>query len=356
MRASVVFAIVCVGCSSEPAATTPDASVVDAAADVVADTHLNHGGEDVKRDGAPEIPPPPVPATLAETGLYSDFDARTLAADVIAYDVRYPLWSDGSDKARFLYVPKGKQIDTSDMDHWTYPVGTKAWKEFRRDGVLVETRYFEKSGEPPLGWKYVAYAWSKDGKTATAAKPGVVDALGTMHDIPSQEQCEQCHAGAKDGLIGLGAIQLSRETGTSPLAILAEKGLLSVPPGKEFSPPGTGTVKDALGYLHGNCGYCHSDVGRWADARKLRLRVRVADTDPTKTPTYLTTINVKMAHGDSTGEQYIGVVPGDPEKSHLFVRMYKRDFWAMPPVGSEIADPTGLTLIKAWIESLPPTP
>jgi len=349
MRAAVALLILA-GCSSEQQAAAPP-SLVDAAADVAADTHP-HEMPDTRRETEPEIPPPEVPATLAETGLYSDFAARTLAADVIPFDVRYPLWSDGAEKGRYLFIPAGKQIDTSDMDHWSFPLGTKAWKEFRRDGVLVETRYLEKSGEKPIGWKYVAYVWSADGKTATAAKAGVTNAVGTPHDVPSQDQCEQCHSGARDGLIGLGAIQLSRDSGKSPLAILAEKGLLSTAPGKEFEVPGAGVVKEALGYLHGNCGYCHSDEGRWADTRKLRLRVRVADVDPKTTPTYLTTVNVKMNHGDIDGNPYIGVVPGSPERSHLYDRMIKRDFWAMPPVGTELIDPVGSATIKTWIETM----
>jgi hypothetical protein len=348
MRALVV-AVIVAGCSSEQSSVTPptDAGSGDAHAHPLPDTRPESG-----KETEPEIPPPPVPDTLAETGLYSDFAARTLAPGVIAFDVRYPLWSDGAEKARYLYVPAGKQIDTTTMDHWTYPVGTKAWKEFRRDGVLVETRYLEKSGEPPIGWKYVAYAWSADGKTAIAVKGGATNALGTPHDIPSQDQCEQCHSGTRDGLIGPGAIQFSRSSGTSPLAELAAKGLLSSPPGKEFEVPGTGVVKDALGYLHGNCGYCHSDVGRWAGARKLRLKIRVDDTTPASTATYLTTINVPMAHGDINGDPYIGVVPGYPEKSHLYDRMQKRDFWAMPPVGSEVIDTTGSATIKQWITEL----
>ena len=36
-----------------------------------------------------------------------------------------PRSSDGS------ILPDGAQIDTASMDDWTYPVGTKAWKEFR---------------------------------------------------------------------------------------------------------------------------------------------------------------------------------------------------------------------------------
>lgn len=68
---------------------------------------------------------------------------------------------------------------------------------------------------------------------------------------------------------------------------------------------------------------------------------------------YLTTINVKIEHGDGMGIPYVAVVPGDPAASHLYDRMIKRDFWAMPPVGSEVVDPVGTALIKAWVTSLP---
>src|SRR5690349_12344978 len=68
------------------------------------------------------------PTNLSETGLYADFPSRTLAAGVIRYSPRFELWSDGADKARFLLLPAGTTIDTSDMDNWVFPVGTKAWK------------------------------------------------------------------------------------------------------------------------------------------------------------------------------------------------------------------------------------
>ena len=54
------------------------------------------------------------PKTLAETGLYSDFVTKTLSASVIAYDVRYPLWSDSLEKSRFISLPTGTTIDTTD--------------------------------------------------------------------------------------------------------------------------------------------------------------------------------------------------------------------------------------------------
>jgi hypothetical protein len=326
MRLVLVLALLGCGTAREAEVQpVPDAGI---------DTHVHEAAIDshvMDVVDATEEPPPPVPDTLAETGLYKDFAARTLADGVVAFDIKYPLWSDGAEKSRWLRLPPGGTIDKSNPDHWTYPKGTKAWKEFRRDGKRVETRFLEKTGEGSWGWRYVAYAWSEDGATAKAARLGAKNALGTEHDIPSQEQCDQCHSGTRDGLIGPGAIQWG-----------------------EADVPGTGVVKEVLSYLHGNCGYCHSDEGRWAGARKLRLKVRLSDKDPATTPTYLTLINVDMAHADISGKPYIGIVPGNPDKSHIVMRMERRDqIWDMPPVGSEIVDKAAMVKIREWITNMP---
>ncbi len=331
-------------CTSEPRAEpVADVGVDSSSHDAVVDSHLADA-HDGASDATPE-PPPKVPDTLAETGLYKDFAAGTLADGVVAFDVNFPLWSDGSEKSRYLLLPPGTTIDTSDPDHWTYPKGTKSWKEFRVGGKRIETRFIEKTGEGSWGFRYVAYAWSEDQKSAVAARDGVKNALGTTHDIPSQEHCDQCHSGTRDGVIGPGAHQWSGRY--DKLGALFAK----VPAAVE--PPGTGVVKDVLGYLHGNCGYCHSDQGRWADARKLRLRLRIADTVPAETPTYRTLINVDMAHADVSGNPYIGVVPGNPDKSHLVMRMERRDqIWDMPPVGSEAVDTAAMVRIREWISNM----
>jgi hypothetical protein len=327
----VALALLVVGCSSpEESAAPSDASVDthvhDVAIEAAQDAHDSHVVEDTPEDP----PPPPVPETLAETGLYKDFATLTLADGVTPFDVKYPLWSDGAEKSRWMWLPAGTAIDKSNPDHWTYPKGTKAWKEFRRDGKRIETRFLEKTGEGSWGWRYVAYAWSADGKTATAARLGSKNALGTTHEIPSQEHCDQCHSGTRDGLIGPGAVQFGDKV-----------------------PPGEPLVRDVLGYLHGNCGYCHSDQGRWATARPARFKVLVADTDPKKTGTYVTMINVKMNHLDPAGEPFIGIVPGNPDKSHVYYRMGKRDgFWNMPPVGTNVTDEAGMARIAEWIRAL----
>src|SRR5690606_33651735 len=113
------------------------------------------------------------------------------------YEVAWPLWSDGADKRRFVYLPEGATIDNSDMDYWVYPVGTKLWKEFAFGDQLLETRLLWKQADG--SWTYVSYAWNDAGTEAVLADPsGVDDVLGTDHDIPSHNHCRQCHSSQPD--------------------------------------------------------------------------------------------------------------------------------------------------------------
>jgi hypothetical protein len=78
------------------------------------------------------------------TGLYKARDPKVHADDVMPYTPGLKFWSDGAQKDHFLYLPPNTQIDTSQLDAWKFPVGTKAWKEFRIEGKLNETRLFWK--------------------------------------------------------------------------------------------------------------------------------------------------------------------------------------------------------------------
>ena len=88
------------------------------------------------------------PADVFCIGLYADHDPTHYAASALPYTPGVVLWSDGAEKQRYLALPPSTQIDTSDMDAWKFPVGTKAFKEFRFDGKLVETRLVWKQSEP----------------------------------------------------------------------------------------------------------------------------------------------------------------------------------------------------------------
>jgi hypothetical protein len=199
-------------------------------------------GLDTPLDGLPEL--------LSATGLY---DGDSVAAAVAEFAVEFPLFTDGADKRRFLYVPVGTTIETSVAGEFRYPVGTRAWKEFAFEGDRVETRFFVKVAEDR--WLYGAYAWNDDDSDATLVPFGRNDVRGD-YDIPAQDACWLCHRGAADGLLGPSAVQLSHAEG-DPLAAFEARGFLTDADALRTDVPGTPVVRAALGYLHANCGSCH---------------------------------------------------------------------------------------------------
>ena len=293
------------------------------------------------------------PALLSETGLYSDFAARTVTADLFAYAPRYEFWADGAQKSRWLYLPPGTKIDTSQIDHWVFPVGTKAFKEFRYEGKVVETRLLMKvrEGQGNSVWWEAAYVWKADGSDAVATLDGAKSALGTTHDVPTQIDCKNCHGDVSDVLIGVSAIQLSDPT-SSPLAALNAAGRLTKAPPAGIDVPGTGNVKEALGYLHANCGHCHNDQAVKLNTQsKMRLRLLVGQTAE-QAGAHTTTVGTVMKHRLDGGITDV-VVKNDPERSGLWIRMNQRGYYGMPPAGTQFVDDAGVDTIRQWITSWP---
>jgi hypothetical protein len=337
------------------------------------------GGGDAEPDAAPPDATPPDaaipdaeplpdaaqnPQSLRETGLYSDFDDEVLAPGVREFEPRFTLWADGAEKRRFMYLPPNSQIDTSDMDYWEYPVGTRLWKEFWVDGVRLETRllYKIRPGVGPGSWRMVSFEWDEAQSEADAVPGGVEDALDSEHDIPPQLECLRCHGGMRDIALGLSAVMLDHDGEGVTLSDLIADGSLSNPPAGSGSPyfPLPGNVADqaALGYLHANCGSCHnpeSDVFQSGDAlMNLRLFVeQIATVEGS--PAFTTAVCQEMQKPISGADQI--VVPGEPEVSAMFMRMNQRNTEdQMPEIATEVVDPTGLAAVRAWIESVAACP
>jgi hypothetical protein len=98
-----------------------------------------------------------LPARLSETGLYAA--SGELAEGVRAFRPRFELWSDGASKRRWVWLPPGAQIDTSDPGDWRSPQGAKFWEEFTRDGVRIETRLIEKVRPKQEDRRALSYVW-----------------------------------------------------------------------------------------------------------------------------------------------------------------------------------------------------
>jgi hypothetical protein len=301
---------------------------------------------------------PPSPARLSESGLYKDIKSGTLADGVRAYRPQYELWSDGASKKRWLLLPPGTRIDTTDMDGWKFPVGTRVWKEFTRDGVRIETRLLKKIGAGARDWMLVAYVWNREQTDAIATPTGQQNALGTPHDVPDQQACTGCHSGSADTVLGISAIQLDHNLGDLNLAQLASENLLTKAPAGSYRLPGNDNERFVLGYMHGNCGHCHNERAV-KPALGLRLYLTVGALSTVQdTPTYKTSINAPTRTPNplegTTATKL--VVPGDPANSLLHLRMLRRppDKGRMPNLGSEDVDVAAADAVAAWIRSLPP--
>lgn len=299
----------------------------------------------------------PAPGLLSQTGLYAP-DMVTPAPGVRFFEPSYQLWTDTAVKKRWAKLPEGAQIDTTNLNFWSYPVGTKLWKEFARDGVRVETRLLEK--QPSGEWTMMAYHWRPDQMEADAVPEGLSNASGTAHDIPSSAECEECHLRVPDKGIGFSALQLAHAAAGAgelewTLETLIAEGKLSAPPEVSLTIPGTPTEQAALGYLHANCGHCHnkrsSVAGRvnlflWLTDQNLAGSVETTDT-------YASSVGQATTSPDGPQGYAVRIVPGVPEQSAIVFRMSVRgEDAAMPPLGTEDTDSAGLAAVEAWIASL----
>ncbi|MFO7608210.1 MAG: hypothetical protein R6X35_03265 [Candidatus Krumholzibacteriia bacterium] len=315
------------------------------------------------------------PARLADTGLFAadgSIDPRNLP-----YSPQYPLWTDGAEKARWIFLPAGSRIDVGDVDAWRFPVGTKLWKEFAFAGHKVETRLIWHRVEGD--WVYAAYVWNDEQTDAVLAPAdGVPDAWeiapGKRHAVPGTADCRACHEGGASRALGFSALQLSDDRdplaphaeplppGAVTLASLAAAGRLEPPrPELVTSPPRIRSAdplaRAALGYLAGNCASCHNGDGPLARLG-LRLEHDVDGASGAPEPALASAV-------DAAGRWFVPgvpadssriVAPGAPRHSALLHRMAsRRPSSQMPPLGSVIADAEGLRLVRTWIEGLPLT-
>ncbi|HEX8796409.1 MAG TPA: hypothetical protein VF765_35905 [Polyangiaceae bacterium] len=312
--------------------------------------------------GAGEVGDAGEPTNLACTGLYSDWTSRTVAPDVRAYTPGYVLWSDGAEKERWIQLPPGTQIDTSDMDQWTFPVGTKLWKQFSLGGRLVETRFLWKRA--PGAWLYTTYAWSSDAARATELTTGQTGWNGTSYEIPAQWQCQDCHAGRLDFVLGFEAVSLSAPAASGlTMTQLVSQRLVTRPPAAPIVVPGTPTESAALGWLHANCGTtCHNDTS-WACVTTLWMRLEVGQLGSVQaTDTWNTAVGQPLQllnDGFVPPWPMLRITPGDPTASAVWYRPSVRDTDPsqpnqMPPIDSHVVPDAGVNLLAAWIASMRP--
>ncbi len=302
---------------------------------------------------------------LSELGVFEGDPAKQVPRNgFVAYDVNASLYADGARKRRFVYVPAGSRISTS-FDRWQLPQGSYLVKTFsfprdlRNPALgerLIETRFLVRTAD---GFTASTYVWNEQQSDATASRGDLdvpvsfLDEQGVQRDllfhVPSTSQCAACHA---DRALGFRSRQLDHVAeygdGThDQIAHFAKLGLIDQRPPAHLllSDPGGDAplAARARSYLDANCSHCHGEGG---SAERTDLFWDLEHTSPNELPSCRSTRSVD-------GRDRV-LVPGHPEQSEFLARMRSANPRVHMPRGpAKLADAAGISLLSAWVASLP---
>jgi hypothetical protein len=171
-----------------------------------------------------------------------------------------------------------------------------------------------------------------------------------------------CHTQAANFSLGLEHSQLNRDFLYVDSGVVANQlytanfiGMFSAPLADDVenlpklfdlagSAPTAGELADAgRSYLHSNCSGCHRPLGPAPSDMDLRFATTLFNTN---------TCNVEPTSGDLGVANAKLISPGNAGESIIPNRMGRRDVHGMPPLGSNIADSNGVSLVTNWIDSL----
>jgi len=298
------------------------------------------------------------PRSLSEYGFFTDAARQEPGERVTPYALNTPLWSDGADKLRFIYLPEGTRLEADGEGLLQFPVGAAVIKTFAfgegADQRLIETRLLLHRAE---GWVALPYRWNAEQTEATLALAGGRIDLTTpageaiSYAIPNKNQCKTCHS--KDGAvipIGPKARNLSAEW----LADMGRKGWLAGDTSggdrlPDWRTHATGPAAPlARAYLDVNCAHCHQPGGG-ASNSGLDLRWEQDDAHA------LGILKRPVAAGRGAGGHDFSILPGQPDKSILLYRMDSAEPGiAMPELGKSSVDHEGGAVVRRWILEMQP--
>ena len=147
------------------------------------------------------------PRFLSEFGFFQDMQNQIPAEGVHPYSLVNPLFSDQTDKLRFVYVPEGQKLRYVKDKVFIFPVGSTLIKTFAYlnmngplEQQLLETRLLINTN---TGWKAISYVWNEEQTDAKRAIAGATiptsflnsqgELLAVRYRAPNQNQCKECH-------------------------------------------------------------------------------------------------------------------------------------------------------------------
>lgn len=320
------------------------------------------------------------PDTLEAWPFFEDAVAQKPVARTFPYDVISPLFSDYTNKRRFLYLPEGKQLGYDDEARWRLPEGAVLIKTFSyfkdaRDPSqgerLLETRLLVMTKDGLVPHTYVWDEAQTKAERKVAGKAFEVswrDEQGTprshRYAVPNTNECHECHGKAEaTATLGLRTRQLDRAASHdrnvgNQIDDWRARDLFDAAPKPQLErtrlvdPFGADALTDrARSYLDANCAHCHQ---RGGDGESSAMWLSWEDTAEGAPQTVWGVCKRPDSAGGATCGRQLDIVPGMPDASIYMCRLESSEPKVqMPPLGRGLVHVEGVALLREFIAALP---
>lgn len=304
---------------------------------------------------------------LSEYNFFSNPVNQLPSEHVVPYELITVLFSDYTDKHRFVYVPNGMTAVYNNDEVFDFPVGTALIKTFsyqEADGgeLLLETRLLLHKDN---GWDALTYVWDMNKGDAYLALGGrTIDVRNVItpsnsnyirYRVPNKNQCKECHL-KNDVIEPIGPkprninkqivykddVKRNQIDHWTAIKILEENNYSYDRMVNAFSQNYDLNLR-ARSYLDINCGHCHSPEGS-ASSSGLYLSIDDEDFGIYKKP---------VAAGRGSGGLSYSIVPGHPDESILLYRMRSNEpDVMMPESGRTLMHDEAIELVSEWITEM----
>jgi hypothetical protein len=320
----------------------------------------------------------PIPATLADTGVFTNTATLTPNPGIVPYDINLGFWSDNAQKTRWFSVPATNQKIGFNADgNWTLPAGTVWIKHF--DLLLtngapasthrLETRLLIKNSSG-FGIYGVTYRWGNSLTNATLVPQEGLDETFVINDgggvlrtqvwhYPSRSECLLCHTAAGGYALGFNTPQMNRDfnysgTVTNEIAALNLAGYFTTNVAHIHtlralaSPTNTAVSLEyrVRSYLAANCVQCHQPGPGGVPASLWDARIT--------TPGPQTEIINGTLYDNGNDPNNRVIKPGSLANSTMFNRLLTLGSDHMPPLATSVINTQAVALLSAWITNALP--
>jgi mono/diheme cytochrome c family protein len=305
----------------------------------------------------------PIPKRLSETGTFL-LPGTQPRDDFEPFELNASVWLPGVTARRWLFIPQAGKIHLAPEGDLRLPAGAMVVQQFEiRPGQPFETHvYWFTSGRPRAG----AYRWDADGRDATLVEDAEVLSLPRQPKrhwfSPGAEPMLDLETTITGFVLQLNTRQLNREVPAprnfgearanqlslwnrrgwfEPL--LREEDIARMPRLAGIDEANASPEHRVRSYLDANCAVCHRPGGPSRGTFDARFPTPLAEQH---------LVPGELQAGDLGIAGARLVFPGSPERSVLYERLKRIDFFRMPPVSVNDDLSPALPVLAEWIRRL----